>query len=57
MRPELKPDDTPVTAADREAERLIRTRMRDEAPGTQSWGRCTGPRRGRARATAGSLAP
>jgi len=27
MRPELKPDDTPVTAADREAERLIRARI------------------------------
>jgi histidinol-phosphatase len=26
-RPELKPDDTPVTAADREAERLIRARI------------------------------
>jgi histidinol-phosphatase len=27
VRPELKPDDTPVTAADREAERLIRARI------------------------------
>ncbi len=32
MRPELKPDDTPVTAADREAKRLIRTKMWDEVP-------------------------
>ena len=27
MQPELKPDDTPVTAADREAERFIRARI------------------------------
>jgi histidinol-phosphatase len=27
VRPELKPDDTPVTAADREAERLIRAKI------------------------------
>jgi histidinol-phosphatase len=32
MRPELKPDDTPVTAADREAERLIRTRIGTRHP-------------------------
>jgi histidinol-phosphatase len=32
MRPELKPDDTPVTAADREAERLIRARIRNSYP-------------------------
>ena|SRR5215207_6530074 len=27
LRPELKPDDTPVTAADREAEEFIRARI------------------------------
>jgi histidinol-phosphatase len=32
-RPELKPDDTPVTAADREAERLIRARIGARYPG------------------------
>jgi histidinol-phosphatase len=32
MRPELKPDDTPVTAADREAERLIRARIGAKYP-------------------------
>ena len=32
-RPEFKPDDTPVTAADREAEKLIRTRIRARCPG------------------------
>ncbi|MDF2703785.1 MAG: histidinol-phosphate phosphatase [Rubrobacteraceae bacterium] len=33
MRPELKPDDTPVTVADREAERLIRARIGARYPG------------------------
>jgi 3'-phosphoadenosine 5'-phosphosulfate (PAPS) 3'-phosphatase len=33
MRPELKPDDTPVTAADREAEKLIRARIAANYPG------------------------
>ena len=33
LRPELKPDDTPVTAADREAEELIRTRITAKYPG------------------------
>ncbi|HEX5975528.1 MAG TPA: inositol monophosphatase family protein, partial [Rubrobacteraceae bacterium] len=33
MRPELKPDDTPVTIADREAERLIRARIGARYPG------------------------
>ena len=33
IRPELKPDDTPVTAADREAERLIRARIGARYPG------------------------
>jgi histidinol-phosphatase len=33
MRPELKPDDTPVTVADREAEKLIRARIRAKYPG------------------------
>ena len=32
-RPEFKPDDTPVTAADREAERIIRARIRARYPG------------------------
>ena len=32
MRPELKPDDTPVTAADREAEKLIRARIGEKYP-------------------------
>jgi histidinol-phosphatase len=32
-RPEFKPDDTPVTAADREAEKLIRARIRARCPG------------------------
>ena len=32
MRTELKPDDTPVTVADREAERLIRTRIGTKYP-------------------------
>jgi histidinol-phosphatase len=31
-RPELKPDDTPVTVADREAERLIRARISSRYP-------------------------
>ena len=31
-RPEFKPDDTPVTAADREAERIIRARIRARYP-------------------------
>lgn len=31
-RPETKPDDTPVTAADREAERLIRAAIRERYP-------------------------
>ena len=33
MRTEFKPDDTPVTAADREAERLIRARIGAKYPG------------------------
>jgi histidinol-phosphatase len=33
MRTEFKPDDTPVTAADREAERLIRARIAAKYPG------------------------
>jgi len=33
MRPELKPDDTPVTDADREAEKLIRARIEARYPG------------------------
>ena len=33
MRPELKPDDTPVTVADREAERLIRAKIGARYPG------------------------
>ena len=33
LRPELKPDDTPVTAADREAEELIRARIGARYPG------------------------
>ncbi len=32
-RPEFKADDTPVTVADREAERLIRARIEDRYPG------------------------
>jgi len=32
VRPEMKDDDTPVTAADREAERLIRERIRSRYP-------------------------
>ncbi len=32
-RPELKPDDTPVTVADREAEKLIRDRISSRYPG------------------------
>lgn len=32
-RPELKDDDTPVTAADREAERLMRARINEKYPG------------------------
>jgi len=31
-RPDTKPDDTPVTAADREAERLMRAAIRDKYP-------------------------
>ena len=33
LRPELKPDDTPVTAADREVEELIRARIGAKYPG------------------------
>jgi histidinol-phosphatase len=33
LRPEFKADDTPVTAADREAERLIRSRIAEAYPG------------------------
>jgi 3'-phosphoadenosine 5'-phosphosulfate (PAPS) 3'-phosphatase len=33
MRPELKLDDTPETAADREAEKLIRARIAANYPG------------------------
>ena len=33
LRTEIKPDDTPVTAADREAEELIRARIAEEYPG------------------------
>ena len=33
LRPELKPDDTPVTAADRKAEELIRARIGAKYPG------------------------
>ena len=33
LRTEIKPDDTPVTAADREAEELIRARIAAEYPG------------------------
>lgn len=32
VRPEMKPDDTPVTAADREAETLIRARIAEQYP-------------------------
>jgi myo-inositol-1(or 4)-monophosphatase len=32
LRPDFKSDDTPVTAADREAERLIRSRIEDHYP-------------------------
>jgi histidinol-phosphatase len=33
LRTEIKPDDTPVTAADREAEELLRARIAEEYPG------------------------
>jgi histidinol-phosphatase len=33
MRPELKPDSSPVTAADKEAEKLIRSRIAANYPG------------------------
>ena len=33
LRPEIKADDTPVTAADRQAERLIRARISEKYPG------------------------
>jgi histidinol-phosphatase len=36
-RPEFKADDTPVTVADREAERLIRERIVDPIDGTKSF--------------------
>src|SRR5690554_5825962 len=33
VRPEFKPDDSPVTIADREAEQLIRARISERYPG------------------------
>jgi myo-inositol-1(or 4)-monophosphatase len=33
LKPEMKPDDTPVTAADRQAEELIRARIESRYPG------------------------
>lgn len=33
LQPDMKPDDTPVTAADRKAEELIRTRIQKHFPG------------------------
>ncbi len=57
-RPEIKADDTPVTAADREAERLIRARISEKYPGHAVVGEeYTAPRRARGRITAGSWTP
>ena len=44
MCPELEPDDTPVTAADREAERLIRARIGSKDSGHAEVGKSTGSR-------------
>ena len=44
MRSELKPDDTPVTVADREAERLIRARIGSKDSGHAVVGKSTGSR-------------
>ena len=43
-RPELKPVDTPVTAADREAEKLIRARIGSKDSGHAVVGKSTGSR-------------
>jgi len=53
LRPELKPDDTPVTAADREAEEFIRARIGAKYPGHAVVVKSTGWRE--MRVTAGSL--
>ena len=45
-RPEFKPDDTPVTAADREAERLIRKRIEGRYPSHTVVGEEYGTERG-----------
>jgi fructose-1,6-bisphosphatase/inositol monophosphatase family enzyme len=42
LRPELKPDDTPVAAADREAEEFIRARIGAKYPGHAVVGKSTG---------------
>ena len=56
-RPEFKADDTPVTVADREAEKLIRERIETRYPSTRFWEKSTGRRRERTRITVGSSTP
>ena len=57
-RPEFKADDTPVTVADREAEKLIREQDRGAIPETRGPGRrVRGDRRDPTPTTVGSSIP
>ena len=54
VQPDFKPDDTPVTVADRRAEALIRGRIERRLAGLPSWGRSLARQTPGMPATAGS---